>query len=174
MSIPGLAFAVRFYWMPGEPIQGNRLAISRKGDFEMGPNDVEAVRVYPREAGTDVQDITCQTGSNFEVAVEAEVGTATMGGGGSYNLAIVIRDFSDAADGSSVIHADAITDLFGGADWPAANFKNEFVFTVPAAVITGREGHIMEALAHLETGGVGALPPDVSFCRSPLFTAHEP
>ena len=99
----------------------------------MGPTDVEAVRVYPREVGTNVQDITCQTGSNFEIAVEAEVGTATMGAGGAYSLTIVIRDFSDGADGSSVIHTDNITDVFGGVPWPAANFKNEFAFLVPAA-----------------------------------------
>lgn len=138
----------------------------------MGPNDVTVVRVTTRETGTVISDITLETGSNFEVTVEAEVGNALFSTGGSYEVQLIIRDFSDATDGSDVIHNDTTTGNFGDANWAA--LKNEFVYTVPAAVITGREGHIMEAIALLSAGGVGAQPPDVSFMRSPLFTAHAP
>ena len=135
----------------------------------MGPNDVELDRIYPREAGTVVEDITLETGSNFEVAVEGEVGTALFGTGGNFTVAILIRDITA---NSSVIHTANVASNFGAA-W--ATVKQEFPFTVPAATIAGRENHILEAVAVLSAGGVGpANPPDVSFVRSRLLTVHAP
>ncbi|MCC6616926.1 MAG: hypothetical protein IT320_25870 [Anaerolineae bacterium] len=135
----------------------------------MGPNDVELVRIYPREAGTLVEDITLEIGSNFDVVVDGEVGDALFGTGGSFTIDVIIRDLSA---NSTVIHTANVSSNFGAA-W--ATVKEDFVFVVPAAVINGRENHIMEALALLSAGGIGPQnPPDVSFVRSRLFTAHQP
>ncbi len=135
----------------------------------MQPNDVEVVRIYPREAGSTTQDIALETGSDFELAVDGEAGTTLYGTGGSFTLKVMIRDFTQ---NSNVIHTDSRSGNFGNG-W--ANLKETFVFNVPAAVIAGRDNNILEAHAILSAGGVGAAnPPDISFVRSQLFTVHAP
>jgi hypothetical protein len=135
----------------------------------MHPNDVEVVRLYPREVGSVTEDITLVTGSPFELAVEGEVGSTLFGGGGIFTLEVIIRDFTD---NSTIIYTNSLANNFGGA-W--ASLKETFEFNVPANVIANRVNHILEAHAILSVGGVGAQnPPDISFVRSRLFTVHNP
>ena len=133
----------------------------------MSPHAIEVVRVYPREVGTDVQDVTLLVGNDFEVAVEAEAGTAVFGNGGEYEIGLIVRNLSDDA---KVIYSDQVRSFFGGTEWP--KLKNTFQFMVPAAAINGLEGNILETVVYLRTGGIGTASPNVSFCRSPLFIVH--
>lgn len=140
----------------------------------MGPNDAELARVWTRAVGGAISDTTCETGSDFEVVVDAEVGDALHGGGGPYEANVVVRDLSDSAS----INEQTVSGNFGDANWPApppdSNLAKQFPFTVPAAAIAGREGNILEVLAYLTVGGVGPQPPDVSFATSPRFIVTGP
>lgn len=133
----------------------------------MSPHAIKVVRVYPREVGTDVQNVTLLARKDFEVVIETEVGTAVFGSGGEYEIGLIARNLSDDA---KVIYSDHMRSFFGGTEWH--KLKNTFQFTVPAAAIHGLEDNILETVVYLRTGGLGTASPNVSFCRSPLFIVH--
>jgi len=135
----------------------------------MQPNDVELVRVYTREPGQVISDITIETGKDFEVVLEAEAGSAIHGTGGGYTFAITIRDLTRC----ECIYSDQLQGLFGDTNWP--QLRTQVVFTVIASFPgIPLEDHIMQVEAVLLTGGVGAVAPDASFCTSPKFVFHAP
>lgn len=132
----------------------------------MGPNDAQLVRVFTREAGGAVSDTTAASGSDFEIVVEAEAGLALHSYGGQYEIGIVVRDLTT----STSIHTDTLKDLFGKANWPVGKLAKQFVFTLPATKLTdAMSTHILEVIGYLKVGGVGTLPADVSFEKSPMF-----
>jgi len=135
----------------------------------MGPNDAQLVRVFTREAGGAISDETAKSGSAFEIVVEAEAGYALHSTGGKYDFGIVVRNLTT----SSSIHTDTLSGLFGDANWPADKLANQFVFTLPAAMVTAALAkNIFEVIAYLMVGGVGAGSPDASFAKSAMFIVH--
>ena len=60
----------------------------------MSPNDVELVRVYPKETGGKISDTTLPISSGFEVIVEAEAGSAIHSSGAQFLTNILVRDLS--------------------------------------------------------------------------------
>jgi hypothetical protein len=135
----------------------------------MGPNDAQLVRVFTREAGGAISDETAEKGSALDIVVEAEAGFALHSTGGRYEFGIVVRNLTT----SSSIHTDIRSGLFGDANWPADKLANQFVFTLPAAMVTAALAkNIFEVIAYLMIGGVGPTPPDVSFEKSSMFIVH--
>ena len=137
----------------------------------MGPMDVELIRVYTREPGGAVGDVTAQKGSNFEIVVDAEVGTAKMAGGGIFRIGVVVRNLTQS---TTIFTDNTGPQNFGNPSWPppppATNLAKAFTFTFPATTVNVQnDGDICEVLAWLEEGGVGPTPSDVSFARSPMF-----
>ncbi|MDX1522733.1 MAG: hypothetical protein R3264_13985 [Anaerolineae bacterium] len=143
----------------------------------MGPNDAELVRVFTREVGGAIADVTFPVADDFEVVVEVEAGSAIFGGGTQYETGIVVRD---KMAGDTI---QATPQLASGAGVPAnpAGFgpegmagagtewlsqANQFVYKVEAAALGGRENHICEVMAFLK---VRVTDPDVSFAISPHF-----
>lgn len=135
----------------------------------MQPNDVELIRIWPRQGGA-TEDYTLDISQPFDLVLEAQVGDALFGNGGNWRFHVIVRDFSDAGDGSDVIYTQNLNGNFNDTNWD--DLKETFVLSVPAAAIAGRDFHILEAMAVLEVGGNGASAPDVSFSRSRLFTAR--
>jgi len=137
----------------------------------MGPNDAQLVRVFTRAAGGAVSDTTATSGSDLEIVVEAEAGFALHSTGGKYEFGIVVRNLTT----SSSIHTDTMSGLFGDAKWPTDKLANQFVFTIPAAMVTAALAkNIFEVIAYLTVGGVGPMPPDLSFAKSDMFIVHQP
>ncbi len=135
----------------------------------MGPNDVEIGRVWTAEnPGDAYSDTTIETGSNFEVVVEAEVGTALHGTGGSYKVQIDVLDITNPAN----VNSQSTSGTFGDANWPAAG-AHDFRFTIPAPAAASA-GHQLRAYASVSAGGVGPQPPDVSMAESEMCILHNP
>jgi hypothetical protein len=132
----------------------------------MQTNDVELIRVYTREPGRVVSDITAEPGEDFEVVLEAEAGERTHTTGGAYEVSIVVLDLTVC----NIMYGDSLTGFFGDTNWP--DLRTQVVFTIPAAQITpALDKHIMQVEAVLLTGMPGA--PYASFCTSPKFIIYK-
>src|SRR5437660_9033077 len=100
----------------------------------MGPNDAELVRVFTREVNGPVGDITFPYTDPFEVVIDAEVGTSLHGGGGQFEVGVILRDLTTGGVLSAVT-AIAPTPLagtssnFGNSSWPSPGGQ-EFVYRV--------------------------------------------
>lgn len=131
----------------------------------MGPNDAELVRVFTREVGAAIADVTFPVVDDFEVVVEVEAGSAIFGGGTQYETGIVLRDKTAGSVIPTTPAGFGPEGMDGaGANW--LNQANQFVYTVAATDLAGRENHICEVLAFLK---VRVTDPDVSFATSPYF-----
>lgn len=125
-----------------------------------GPMDAELVRVFTREAGGTIGDETLSVAADFEVAVEAEAGSAVHGAGTQYETNVVVRDITKN-DNIAATPAAGAAGSTGDAAWPSQ--AQTFTFKVAKAGLTGRENHICQALAYLRVG------QDSSFAPSALF-----
>jgi hypothetical protein len=132
----------------------------------MGPNDAELVRVFTREVGGVIADVTFPFGIPFHAVIECEAGEAVHAAGASYEIKIDVLDFSAMA--SVITSAIAAGGSLGDQAWP--NQAHQFVFTVPAAA-PENEGHIWKILASLK---VGRVNPDVSLAESPFLVITSP
>lgn len=130
----------------------------------MGPNDAEMVRVWTRDpAVPTIADVTLPVATNFEVVVECEAGTALHGSGAQFSTNIVIRDIT-ANNNIAANPAAGFSGAMATAAWQ--NYAKQFVYTLPAANLAGRQNHVCQVLAYLQ---VGVVNPDVSFASSPLL-----
>jgi hypothetical protein len=130
----------------------------------MGPNDTELVRVYTREAGRTIADLTLPVTADGEVVVQAEAGSAIHSTGAQFDTNIVVRDLT-ANDVIAANPAAGFSGQMKKAAWP--NLDQEFVYTIPAANLTGRENHLCQVITFL-TVGIGPNQ-DASFAESALF-----
>jgi hypothetical protein len=138
----------------------------------MGPNDVELVRVWTREVGASVADVTFPHNADFQVVVDVEAGTTIFGGGTKYQTGIYVRDLSNftAIPAAPVPPTVTTQDDMGAASWP--NTRHQFVYKVAAADLgAARENHCCEVLAFLR---VRVSDPDVTFATSPTFIITRP
>jgi len=130
----------------------------------MGPNDAELVRVWTREVGGAIGDLTFPYNKPFEVVVDVEAGNAIFGGGTTYQTGVAVRDLSDGTI-IAVTSPASVAGNMGDPNWPAP--AQQFVFTVPAANLgAGKENHCCEALAFLRARNADV---DVSFATSSMF-----
>jgi len=133
----------------------------------MQPNDVALVRVYTKEPGEIISDVTFEVDSDIEVVLEAEAGSAIFGSGASYKFSFVIRDLSECV----CIYEDELSGFFGDDNWP--ELRTQIVRTVPPRGIQDVINNIMQVEAVLLTGGVGPKgAPDASFATSPRFIVY--
>ncbi|NIR48737.1 hypothetical protein GWO43_09895 [candidate division KSB1 bacterium] len=146
----------------------------------MGPNDAELVRVYTREIGGTIADVTFPFDKDIEVVVEAEAGTALFDSGGQFDLRVFVRNLKANGGKNDPIlvplkgksgNADVVqTSGAFGSGWDAQ--ATNFIFIIPKSSLgPKKEGAIMEILACLQ---IGIKRPDVSIARSPLFIIHKP
>jgi hypothetical protein len=127
----------------------------------MNPNDVEMVRVYSREVGGEILDVTFPSGGAVEIAVDCEAGTSIFGLGAPYTLTIYVRDLMENFE---IDDTQTITGALGGADWPTAARTHEFTVSGPFL----QEGHVFNVLAVL-TVGAADPKPIVHFAESNMF-----
>jgi hypothetical protein len=130
----------------------------------MGPNDTELVRVYTREPGRTIQDVSIPVSADGEVVVQAEAGSAIHGAGAQFDTNIVVRDLS-ANDVIKANPAKGFSGQLKTAAWP--KLDQEFVFTIPKANLKGREDHCCQVVAFVTVGF--APNQDVSIAESPMF-----
>ncbi|NJP92028.1 hypothetical protein HCN51_21620 [Nonomuraea sp. FMUSA5-5] len=128
----------------------------------MGPNDAELVQVYTRNVGKTIADVTFSSTADFEVVVEVEAGDAMFSAGAEYTVDIVVRDLT--ANDTIPFTPGRIKDNLGKPTWPKED--NAFVFTVQAANLASRKGHLCEVHGYLL---VGIRNFDSSFARSRTF-----
>lgn len=128
----------------------------------MGPNDAELSRVFTREVGGTIADISLSLTNDFEIVVEAEAGSAIHGGGTAYLVDVVVRDIT-ANNDIPTAPADYKGNM-GDANWP--NQARQFVFKVSSADLAGKENNICKVTAYLKAG---VADPDVSFAESYPF-----
>jgi hypothetical protein len=126
----------------------------------MGPNDAEVVRVATRENGGTIGDVTFSIGNGFEIAVDAEAGSALHGAGTSFETNAFVRDIT-ANDNIASNPSGGVTGNTNTAAWPAQ--AQTFAYTVASGVLAGRANHICQVLSFLRVG------QDTSFQSSPLF-----
>ena len=123
------------------------------------PNDVQLVRVYPREKGGNILAEIIPSDAEFEVVVEAKAGVAIHGSGGTYFIQLVVRDLTDF----TVVHKDSLKGTLFYEPWDEPVLS--YAFPIPAQG-HAKENHIYEVLASLH---VGIRNPSVSFAKSPMF-----
>lgn len=135
----------------------------------MGPNDAEAVRVFTRESGATIADVTFPVNADFEILVDAEAGNTIWGGGTEYHTGLVLRDISANDDIPVNPVAYGPEAMGAGGSWdPQAT---QFLYEVKAADLAGRENHCCQAIAFLR---VRKVDPDASFAESPMFMLTPP
>ncbi|RMD93736.1 MAG: hypothetical protein D6814_15220 [Calditrichaeota bacterium] len=133
----------------------------------MGPNDAELVRVYTRNPGGAIADVTFPFNQNIEIVVEAEAGSAIFGSGAGFEVGVVVRDLTD---NTIIPTTGAIADSLSAGAWSTQS--TQFTFTISSADLgAAKENHIVEVIAFLR---VRVADPDVSFARSPLFMITRP
>lgn len=136
----------------------------------MNPNGVEIVRVYTRETGGTVADITPgvpSQGGSFQVVVEAEAGAVIAGSGAPYKIAIEAFDYSTGEKAQPALKfSQSVAGAFGSG-WP--NHQEVFTITLNANEAPGVQDHILRYVAYLVTPPPRQRPQIVSFAESPLF-----
>jgi hypothetical protein len=132
----------------------------------MGPNAVELVRVFTRQTGEVIADITFPFTNAFEAVIDCEAGTALHSTGARYELKITVVDFSLM---KAIVRSGVLAVGFlGDAGWPGLG--QQFVFPIPAAGAQN-EGHIGKIFASLK---VGVVNPYASLAESNLFLITAP
>lgn len=151
----------------------------------MNPNGVEIVRVYTRETGGTVADITPlvpSTGGSFQVVVEAEAGKTEKGTAAPYEIRIEAFDFTSGlkpnptvpglgnwTQTSTMLTPPGVK-AFNIVDWPTQDHQEIFTIQLAQADAKAVQGHLLKYYAYLMTP-----PPDkgtpqiVSIAESPLF-----
>jgi hypothetical protein len=131
----------------------------------MGPNDVGMTRVWTRNTGGTVSDVTIKSDTPFEVVVDCEAGTAAASSGMPWWIDICVRDLWS---NNPPVYTAGQNGSLGAAPWNSQEFCA--VFPIPAQS-AGLEGHTMEVVAQLR---IRLADPDVSLERSPLFIITPP
>ncbi len=129
----------------------------------MHPNDAELIRAFPREKGASIGDLAFPVTNDFEIVVEVRAGSTIHGQGTHYEIGAFLRDLTANVD----IPLDPPVGYSGSmmdANWskPPA----QFVYTVQACDLIGRQNHMCQVYAFLKAGMVYA---NVSLAVSPLF-----
>lgn len=132
----------------------------------MGPNNAELVRVFTRQTGAVIADITFPSNQSFEAIIDCEAGAAIHDTGARYEIKINVIDFSAMRSivRSSIVAAGSL----GDPGWPSQ--AQQFVFPISAPGASN-EGHICKIFVSLK---VGVANPYASLAESPLFLITSP
>lgn len=128
----------------------------------MGPNDAEIIRVYTRQAGSQVADDTIDSGSNAEVVIEAEAGSALFSLQAQYHIGLFVLDLITGQQINFTTPLDA--GQLGKPRW--VNPASQFTYSITSAELTQHKGHLCRAHAYVLIGGSQF---DASFAESPVF-----
>ncbi len=129
----------------------------------MNPNGIALGRAFTREPDATIAAEILPITDSFEVVVEAKAGSTIHGYGAMFFTSIVIRDLT--ANGRiTTVPATGFEGSMHTHAWP--NENHQFVYTVPAANLVGRQDHVCQILTCLR---VGLANPDVAFTISPFF-----
>ena len=132
----------------------------------MGPNDAQIIRVYTREKGAVIADVTLDSGADAEVVVDVEAGSAAIGSGAQWQLGLVVKDLVNGTTIAFTNTPPAVNGNLGTAPWSTQ--AETFAYTVPSANLTGSKGDLCKVYAYLLIGN-GLTEYDASFAESPSF-----
>jgi hypothetical protein len=128
-------------------------------------DDCEIVRVFAQIPPSTVSAEAIPNNKQFQIVVEAEAGTNLHGGGGDYNLSVVVTDVS-----AGVIVANLNQPgNFGDPNW--LNPSLSFTFPPIPAQTAAKDDHIYQATSVVRAR---KKDPIVSFDESPLFVITPP
>ncbi|MGW6904571.1 hypothetical protein [Streptomyces sp. NPDC054940] len=129
----------------------------------MGPNDAQVVRVFSREPGSPISDVTLDPGQNGEIVLEAEAGRTLHQNGGRYTVTLVVRDLSDGS-AIPVTGATVVRGNFLDANWPGLAAR--FTFTMSDVTLKAHAGSIAQAYGSVV---YGTGEPGATFALSQPF-----
>lgn len=132
----------------------------------MGPNDAQIIRVYTREKGAVIADVTLDSGADAEVVVDVEAGSAAIGTNSKWQLGIVIKDLVNGTTIAFTNTPPPLSGSLGAAPWGTQ--AETFAYTVPSANLAGSKGDLCQVYAYLLIGN-GLTEYDASFAESPVF-----
>jgi hypothetical protein len=101
------------------------------------PNDVNILTVA-------TADTDHRVGDPLEVRVRGEVGNSLHGAGAKYRVAMTVTDETSLQP----VDTQNTPGNYGDANWPNPG-PQTFTYTVPAASLAGREGHILRLQANV-------------------------
>lgn len=127
----------------------------------MGPHNAEIVRVYTRETGAVIADVSFPSNAAFEAVIECRAGAAIHALGARYEIKIDVINFSAMAliVGSAIVAVGSLGDSY----WPAQAQQFVFPIAAPGAI---NEDHIWKVFASLQ---IGVINPHTSLAESELF-----
>jgi hypothetical protein len=128
----------------------------------MGPNHAEVIRVYTREPGSTIEDLTLDSSTNAEVVVEVESGRTIFEAGARYKTGLVIKDLETG--GSIPFGPAAASGSLTDPPWDTQ--ADSFTYTIQAGDLAGHAGNLCRVYAYLL---VGVKDFDASFAESPVF-----
>lgn len=129
----------------------------------MHSNDVELVRVYTREPGGIISDVTIPhnpAGTIVDVAIECEAGSSISGLNPPYKLLVYVRDLMEHQEIDWTNEASPLSGTLGDANWPNLAVTH----VIQAKSTKFNKGHVYNVLAVLTVGTEIA-----SFAESPMF-----
>jgi hypothetical protein len=128
----------------------------------MGPNHAEIIRVYTREPGNTIEDLTLDSAANAEVVVEVEAGQTIFDTGARYKTGLVIKDLETG--GSIPFSPAPVSGSLTDPPWDTQ--ADSFTYTIQAGDLAGHAGNLCRVYAYLL---VGVKDFDASFAESPVF-----
>ncbi|MCZ6900829.1 MAG: hypothetical protein O7F74_11380 [Bacteroidetes bacterium] len=133
----------------------------------MGPNDAELLRVYTREVGGTIGDISIPFNEDIEIVVEVEAGSAIFDSRAQFKVGVIVRDLSD---NTIIPTAGEISGALGDEGWETES--PQFTFTISSTNLgAAKENHVCEVITY---SLIGIATGDASFARSPLFIITAP
>ena len=128
-------------------------------------NGIALTDVMVTNTGGTIDQVTIPSNAGFDVVVEAQAGTNVFGAGGSYNLQMVLTDYTANFTNPNMQN---ITGTFGDANWPTQAVAHHFA--VPS-LGAGVVGHVFRAFAVFQAGNVD---PIVAFEDGQIFLVVHP
>jgi len=129
------------------------------------PNECDLVKVFTKVPPRLVEQNHVPYNVGFNVAVQAEVGSALFQTEEAYQVIIVVRDLSAS---TTILPLTTISGNFGPPSWPTLD--NTFMFAIPPQP-PSMENHIIQAIAALV---IGTANSKVKFLESDLFIITHP
>ncbi len=124
------------------------------------PYSAELLRLFVRESGEKIAQDSIPAYAEFDVVIQAEVGTTIFNNGLMYKWLVVVRDLTDGTTITTFNHRGS----FGDMNWPVQDVEHPFHLN-PQGV--AKQDHVYQAIAVMVVG-VGR-EADVDFQESDLF-----
>src|SRR5689334_22892691 len=132
----------------------------------MGPNHAEIIRLYTREPGNTIEDLTLDSAANAEVVVEVEAGQTIFETGARYETGLVIKDLETG--GSIPFSPVPVSGSLTDPPWDTQ--ADSFTYTIQAGDLAGHAGNLCRVYAYLL---VGVKDFDASFAEARSFSSFR-